>query len=271
MLEIVFPADTLRSLVHSYWFIEDLSGRYSGELIRTSPVPFAVLSVNMGHPNMLADDGTVPDVSLLGLQTKARAWKSVHGTRFVMMMLTIKGFVRLFPHLGISSADALLDLSDVVGDASSQELKSSVGEDQTYQEMAAVLDRWIITKVRAGPVVAGSQQLATAYDVIRAGGGVEAAAHHVGTNPRQLHRLFLRHIGIAPKQIADIERLHHSLSEIQRGGESSLLGYSDQSHQIRQWRRRLDFTPGAYAKTADQRMQHYFGRSRNVPPLSYYI
>ncbi len=72
MLEIVFPDDNLRSIVHSYWIVEDLIGRYSGELIRTSPIPFAVLSVNIGRPNMLVEGGTVPDVSLLGLQTQAR-------------------------------------------------------------------------------------------------------------------------------------------------------------------------------------------------------
>ena len=78
-------------------------------------------------------------------------------------------------------------------------------------------------------------------------------------------------MGVAPKQIADIEWLHHSLSEIQRGGESSLSGDSDQSHQIRQWRPRLNLTPGAYSETSSQRMERYFGQARNVPPLSYYL
>ena len=271
MLEIVFPADTLRSIVHSYWVVEDLTGRYSGELIRTSPIPFAVLSVNMGRSNMLAEGGTVPDVSLLGLQTQARAWVSVPGTRFVMIMLTMRGFVRLFPNIGEVSRDALLDFSDVFGDPSARLLKSSIGEGQTSQQIASVLDGWIVRRMSNGSPSSGSRQLASAYDVIRAGGRVEAAAQHVGTNPRQLHRLFLRYMGVAPKQIADIERLHRSLSEIQRGGESTFQGYSDQSHQIRQWRRRLNLTPGAYAEATDQRMKRYFGQERNLPPLSYYL
>ncbi|MDQ1198741.1 helix-turn-helix domain-containing protein [Agrobacterium sp. SORGH_AS 787] len=271
MLEIVSPTDSLKSVVHSYWFIEDLTGRYSRDLIRTSPIPLAVLSINMGRPNMLAEGGTVPDVSLLGLQTQARAWKSVPGTRFVMMMLTIKGFVRLFPNMGIGSADRLLDFSDVFGDPSARVLKSSIGEGQTSQQIASVLDGWIVQRMSKGSSSFESRQLAVAYDVIRAGGLVEAAAQHVGMGSRQLHRLFVRHIGVAPKQVADIERLHHSLSEVQRGGKSSLAGYSDQSHQIRQWRRRLNLTPGAYAETSGQQMERYFGQARNVPPLSYYL
>ncbi len=147
MLEIVFPDDNLRSIVHSYWIVEDLIGRYSGELIRTSPIPFAVLSVNIGRPNMLVEGGTVPDVSLLGLQTQARAWVSVPGTRFVMIMLTMKGFVRLFPNMGEVSRDALLDFSDMFGDAAATSLKSSIGEGQTSQQIASVLNGWVVRRM----------------------------------------------------------------------------------------------------------------------------
>ncbi len=72
---------------------------------------------NMGRSNMLAEGGTVPDVSLLGLQTQARAWVSVPGTRFVMIMLTMRGFVRLFPNIGEVSGTRCL-ISPIFGDPS---------------------------------------------------------------------------------------------------------------------------------------------------------
>lgn len=62
-----------------------------------------------------------------------RAWVSVPGTRFVMIMLTMKGFVRLFPNMGEVSRDALLEFSDMFGDAAATSLKSSIGEGQTSQ------------------------------------------------------------------------------------------------------------------------------------------
>jgi hypothetical protein len=63
-------------------------------------------------------------------------------------------------------------------------------------------------------------------------------------NRRQLHRLFHRHLGIGPKLLADLERLHSSLRGVQTRYGDPLAGFSDQAHQIRNWRRRLGVTPG---------------------------
>ncbi|MCZ7171453.1 helix-turn-helix domain-containing protein, partial [Salmonella enterica] len=65
---------------------------------------------------------------------------------------------------------------------------------------------------------------------------------------RQLHRWFERHLGLGPKQLMDLERLQSSIQAVQRGDGDALSGYSDQAHQIRNWRRRLARTPGGYAR-----------------------
>ncbi|TPG40546.1 GNAT family N-acetyltransferase [Sphingomonas koreensis] len=75
-------------------------------LIRTGPVPLSVLSVNLGRPDANENGCMVPNASLLGLQSRARTWRSWSETYFVMAMLTIPGFIRLFPNAGAESSNA---------------------------------------------------------------------------------------------------------------------------------------------------------------------
>jgi hypothetical protein len=88
------PAPELASLVQAYWFVEDLPGKYEGCAVHTSPIPLAVLSVNLGRPNATQEGVLVPRTSMLGIQSHARAWQSFAGTYFVMAMLTVRGIGR---------------------------------------------------------------------------------------------------------------------------------------------------------------------------------
>ena len=121
------PAPALAPFVAGYWFVQDLPGAHEGRPIRTSPHPGAVLSVNIGRPNAVEGGPLVPGASLLGVQTAARGWRSWSDTYFVMAMLTVRGLARLFPHTGHGSADTLLDLGAMLGDAASHALAADVG------------------------------------------------------------------------------------------------------------------------------------------------
>lgn len=271
MFLILPPAPKLAELVHAYWFIEDMQGEYASRLIRTGPVPLAVLSVNIGRPNATEDGELVPGASLLGLQSRARAWRSCPETCFVMAMLTIAGLVRLFPHVGSGSADMLLDLAAITGDATAQSLKNSVGIEQTPQQIASLLDRWLISRMESTPPVPESKPISIAHSILRNGGTVDTAAKITQVNRRQLHRLFHRNLGVGPKLLADLERLHSSLKGVQSGYGDPVQGFSDQAHQIRTWRRRLGVTPGIYAGMARTPMTDYFGADNTLQSLAYYL
>ncbi|MBC8069904.1 MAG: hypothetical protein IAG13_16320, partial [Deltaproteobacteria bacterium] len=88
-VQIVAPSAALRGLVSSYWIVRDAAGVHAGQPIHTSPLPFAVLSVNLGVPNRSDEGGAVPRASLLGLQSRVRRWESGPETFFVMAMLTL--------------------------------------------------------------------------------------------------------------------------------------------------------------------------------------
>ena len=71
---------------------------------------------------------------------------------------------------------------------------------------------------------------------------------------RALQRLFREYVGVSPKWVINRYRLHEALEQIAAGGAidwSALaldLGYFDQAHFIRDFRRLVGVSPGAYAR-----------------------
>ncbi|WP_454674359.1 helix-turn-helix domain-containing protein [Achromobacter pestifer] len=265
------PAPALSAWVQGYWFIQDLAGMHAGRPIHTSPIPLAVLSVNMGRPNAAEDGSLVPHVSLLGLQSRARAWRSWSDTYFVMVMLTVPGIIRLFPHAGEDSADRLLDLGAMIGDARAGALSAGMDPAAGPRAIAAQLDRWLIGRLMASVAVPEAQRLVAAHHVLRLGGRVEQAAQAAQTDRRQLQRWCHRHLGVGPKDLADLERLHRSLRNLQTGRGDAVEGYSDQAHQIRSWRRRLGVTPGAYARQARSALAAQFSEEGREQAPRFYL
>lgn len=271
MLVVRPPAPELSAMVSAYWFVKDLCGDHAGRLVRTSPIPMAVLSINIGRANTTESGVLVPNVSLLGLQSQSRAWRSCSQTYFVMVMLTIPGFVRLFPHTGAETADALLDLAAHSGDATAKYLENNVSIEHSPERITALMDEWLIARVRDTRPIAEAAEIGVAQEVLRSGGTVGAAAAKAGIDRRQLHRLFYRHLGRGPKDVADLERLHSSLRSLQSGLGDPIHGFSDQAHQIRSWRRRLGTTPGAYTHEARSPLTDQFEAQRSSSKIAYYL
>lgn len=265
------PAPDLAPFVQSYWFIEDIPGEYEGRPIRTSPVPVGVLSVNMGRPNAGEDGSLVPRASLLGLQSRARSWRSWSDTYFVMAMLTVPGIVRLFPHTGSAAANTLLDLGAILGDAPAGALSNDIAAALEPGRIARQFDRWLIDRLASCAHVPEDRPILAAHHVLRSGGSVAAAADSAGVDRRQLHRWFHRHLGVGPKQLADLERLHKSLRAVQTKRGDPVAGFSDQAHQIRSWRRRLGITPGSYGDKAISGLAAHFSSNPTRADPAFYL
>ncbi len=70
---------------------------------------------------------------------------------------------------------------------------------------------------------------------------------------RSLQRLLLRRVGVGPKWLIRRRRLHEAVARLREGGSladlSARLGYADQAHFTRDFRRSTGLTPGAFAAT----------------------
>lgn len=82
-----------------------------------------------------------------------------------------------------------------------------------------------------------------------AGASVIAESRHAGRSREHVARAFAGWFGLSPRAYACERRLHRALSRIKAGGalaEAAVCeGYCDQSHMIREMKRRLNVTPGA--------------------------
>lgn len=261
------PHPVLASLVLGYWFIEDLEGSYEGNPIRTTPHTAAVLTLNFGRPCQSEFSAGAPRASLLGVQSRPRVWHSGEGCSFVMVMLRPPGLARLFPATGEESRDELIELGGLLGDGPSRKLREDVSAMWEPRRVARRLDAWLLQRADATRGMEGEfERLGWAWTSLSGASRVDEAARAAGVSVRQLERWFQVHVGCSPKELQGLERVQASFRAAQTGHGDPLQGFSDQAHQIRQWRRYLGMTPGRYARTSSSMLAEFFAQARDAAP-----
>ena len=86
---------------------------------------------------------------------------------------------------------------------------------------------------------------------------IETVARRIGITRRHLERQFREYVGLGPKHVARITRIHFALALLQRDAASSgaeiaaICGYSDQAHLIRECQELAGRTPQRL-KTTDR-------------------
>lgn len=88
-------------------------------------------------------------------------------------------------------------------------------------------------------------------DIVRVEDLVEAAAQERACGMRTIQRLFKKYVGVSPKWVIQRFRHHEAAARIQRGETNFAaialdLGYADQAHFIRDFRRVIGMTPKEY-------------------------
>jgi AraC-like DNA-binding protein len=269
MLLSISPAKPLATFVTGYWFVEDLVGAYRGNPISTSPQPGAVLTINLGRPNSILDGLPSPRASLLGVQTLRRHWRSHEDTSFVMIMLSCAGLANLFPYEGSGAVDDLIDLSALIGDSLTSALVADVSARADPALIAQALDIWLMRRLERVSRPRELPMLVAACDLLASGTRVQQVANALDVSRRHLSRWFVSHIGLGPKTVMDLHRFNQSLHAVQNESGDALAGFSDQSHQIRDWRRRLGSTPSRYIQSGRSPMAAFFNTSAKDAPAFY--
>lgn len=87
---------------------------------------------------------------------------------------------------------------------------------------------------------------------------VEHLVHAAGIGARALQRLFADYVGVSPKWVIQRYRLHEAAERIAAGEVTDWatlaldLGYADQAHFIRDFRRWVGRSPGEYARALSE-------------------
>lgn len=82
---------------------------------------------------------------------------------------------------------------------------------------------------------------------------VSDLVHRAGVSERQLQRIIRRYLGLTPKWLIQRRRLHEATDRLKHGTASladlaNTLGYTDQAHFTRDFRKVTGYSPGTFAR-----------------------
>ena len=236
-----WPPDALAPWIEHFWFVQwKLDAPETHEVL---PHPSVQFVIEAGHSRVA---GIAPGRFTRTLEGQGR----VLGTKFH------PGGFR--PWLGRSLA-ALpaegLHPRDVFGedfDALEREIVSTSDAERCLARVADFLvERMPARDDRVDVVRAIVERAATDRDVLR----VDDLAAAFDLSVRALQRLFRDEVGASPKWVIQRYRLHEAAERIASGAATSWadfaadLGYADQAHFIRDFKRLVGQTPADYARS----------------------
>lgn len=237
-----WPSPDLAPFVEHYWTVEwDLDRPCVRE---TLPHPVV-------HIVLEDDRATLTGPTTRRFTAKLQGRGRVFGIKFH------PGGFRPFASGPVSAyADRTIALGRIFG-AAAEELapRALAGADHraTIVELEAFLRaREAHIDATAASMTRIAACMAAERDITR----IEQVAQRFGIGLRSLQRRFRDYVGVSPKWVIQRYRLHEALARIDAGGDVDWaalaldLGYADQAHLIRDFKRIVGCTPAQYARAA---------------------
>ena len=159
---------------------------------------------------------------------------------------------------GVSTAELTALVSegaDVLGDHA-ERLRQRLAAEESWPARFAVLQGFLRTRVEvAGRRSSPRAELAEAWRWLawhRGDGSMAGLARHVALSPRQLTQVFVRELGVGPKQVARLMRFHHAVQliaaaapsgELDLSGVAARAGFFDHAHLDRDFAQFAGISP----------------------------
>lgn len=130
------------------------------------------------------------------------------------------------------------------------ELHNTIYRYQSFHERAHICEQWLLHHFESRSVTQFDQALSLIY---QSSGTIKVSqlASRVGWSSRHLNRLFRFHTGLSTKMFAETIRLQHVCKQLYIKPADPLnaaheLGFFDQSHLIKDFKKRLLSNPGVF-------------------------
>lgn len=130
------------------------------------------------------------------------------------------------------------------------ELHNHIYQCQGFHERAHICEQWLLQHYKPQKITPFDHALSLIYQSF---GNIRIfqLAAAVGWSSRHLNRLFRRYTGLCTKEFVQIIRIQHVCKQLHMMPENSLdtalgLGFFDQSHLIKDYKKRLLLSPGLF-------------------------
>ena len=237
------PSAALAGLIEHYWYVgwdlQDLLPQQQ----ETLPHPNVHLVFEAGRTR------------IYGVHT-GRFSTLLEGRGFVFGIKFKAGGFRPFLRVPVATiTDASLAVADVFG-VDAQALEAQVLAAPGVDTMITLTEACLLDHLPPPDAkVAQVDALVASICDDRSVTSVEQLTQRTGLNKRALQRLFQDYVGVGPKWVINRYRLHEAIAQLQQGTPvvwtdlALELGYFDQAHFIRDFRKLVGRSPADYAKT----------------------
>lgn len=273
-LALMRPSAELAPLVGSYCLCDDSAGLYDGETICTAPQLAACICIQLGDAVVTDFRDRTPLMSFAGVQSRIRQYRPQGRVRAFLIFLTPLGSIRFLPSNGRYLHDEGHDIGGMIGDGEVLRLLSTASAARDDDAVARAADAWLRRLFERYPLRTDYERLAEAMRQMgNRNATVSSVARRFDLSERQLERSFLEHLGLSPKRYQQIHRVTNSLQATLTGRGDPLEGFSDQAHQIRNWRAHLGLTPGHVRRVGPSPLATMFQRQASgvVEEWAHYI
>ncbi|RZS39030.1 helix-turn-helix protein [Herbihabitans rhizosphaerae] len=222
---------------------------------RIAQVGAITLSIDLEAPARVRDGGSPhPRNAVTGLRDRPMTLIEAPGrTCGITVGLTPAGAHAVLGVPLAELANTNVDLVEVLG-VRAHRLIERLGAADCWAERFRLLDEQLVAWVRDGPRLAVPVYAAWARLTGTAGRTrIDALAEEIGWTRQHLGTRFRQQIGLAPKTVARVARLHRAATLIAMPDAPSWseiahrCGYADQAHLNRDFRELTGSTPSDYA------------------------
>jgi AraC-like DNA-binding protein len=167
--------------------------------------------------------------------------------------------LRLRQLLGVPArevAGTAIELGDVIGHHAADSLLDRLHAENEWAVRHHLVQQALLDHLDRNDGRGGVRpEVERAWSRLTLSGGaarVRDVAAEVGLSPRHLTDEFTKVVGVAPKTVGRIRRFERSASLVAQGHGlgfvAARVGYSDQAHMTREWRRLAGTTPGRWLR-----------------------
>lgn len=272
-VRFIQPCVALRDYVATHFFIRSVGHPHEAVPSITSlcPVPGAVINFLIRGAFTTAEGQHLAPATILGVHSGVLKVAHCGALCSWGVILTVPGMARLFPGQLGETANSILAAEAILGGKEVRQTLAAMTAAPQPEAARLEVERWLLRRLEAQRQVQEFARLTEAHAWLRAGIPVNTAADRVDITRRQLGRWYEQHIGVSPKEMMSLERLQKSLRGFVTAEKQVPWGdYGDQSHQIRDWKKRLGTTP-RQLKTAYQGLAEEYRNELPNSPIVYGI
>lgn len=248
----IIPSPNLTLYIKHYLFL-DLMNIDNG-LFRTFADGNTGIVFSIGSGALYRDGMKLPQVFCYGQITDYRELEIIGSLKLIIAVFRPFGMSRILNMSAGELKNRIVDLESVLGN-NLKNLHDILSNEVSNLKMTESLNGFFSQllkdfETRLYPMVmAATNWIMTRNGLFKA----EELIDFAGYNQRTIERAFHNLVGIAPKKLGSIIRLHHFLGEIKGTGSkynftSNVFdaGYFDQAHLIREFRKITGLTPTTY-------------------------